>query len=338
MRVIIAGIFVTLCATSLTKGDIVTLTGSLDTLNVESGTCPEFSKVTEQYRAALDNFTIEIFKHAAPRGQYHYVVSPHNMWITIAGIAEGADPFNQKQLFQLLNLPNDPCHRQKYYQLARTRFSSTADVNVDSTRALVIDEGVTPNPKWHNYVTKHSLLEVVSAPIKHNAAAAANRIRQVASASFRKLNLQGNSVLLDTIDYNGLWTTAFADAVVKRAPFYSPSGRNIGAVDLMRTKRRGRIGYVSTLQAKLLELPVGANGQYRIIISLAGGDTDLRPVVANLNASIITEVLAALKDTNTMIDVALPQFTLSSELDVKAILEDLGVKSLWTDPEATRYL
>ena len=335
MRAFILLLSVALCSGA--KREIVTLHGSLDTLLINSGPCPEFINVIDGYREAMHNFTIETYKRVAPRGTYQFVMSPHSMWMTIAGIAEGSDYFTQQQLFQLLLLPSNPCVRQKYYQLAATRFTFSSDVSVVSNRALVIDHGVIPNPVWHNFVARNSLLDIRSAPIKHNPAEAANRIRQAVEADFPQLDLRGNSVLLDTMDYNGLWNTAFADAVVKRAPFYNIAGENIGAVDLMRVKRRGKIGYVASIQAKILELPIGVNNRYSMVIALVVGNSDLRPIVRNMRSSLVTKVLASLRETQVPIDIALPQFTINSELDAKTILEDLGVTSLWTDPAATRY-
>ncbi|KAH9645644.1 hypothetical protein HF086_005293 [Spodoptera exigua] len=336
MIVIILGFFILTCSAS--KRDIVSLYGSLDTLRTDLGSCSHYPNLINDYREAMYNFTIETYKRVAPRGTYQFVVSPHSLWMTVAAIAEGANHETQQQLFQLLLLPNDPCVRQKYYQLAASRFSYSSDATVVSKRALVIDHGVTPNPAWHNFVTKNSLIEVVSAPIRHNPVAAASSIRQAVYANHVPLNLQGNSVLIDTMDYNGLWNTAFADAVVKRAPFHSISGQRIGTVDMMTVKRRCKIGYLPSISAKILELPIGTNSQYSMIIAVIVANSDVRSIIRDFKSSIVTDALSSLRDSYVPIDIALPQFTLNSEVDAKVILEDLGITSLWTDPDATRYI
>lgn len=335
MRANILLLFIALCSAS--KRGLGTIHGSLDTLNTYPEECPEYANVLDDYRDAMHNFTIETYKRVARLGKYQFVMSPHSMWMTMAAMAEGADYYTQNQIFELLLLPSHPCLRHKYYQLAASRFPLTNDVNVVHKRVLVIDEGVTPNPVWHNFVAQHSLLDVHSAPIRYNPAVAANSIRQAAYTNFPRLSLHGNSVLIDTMDYNGLWNTAFADAVVKRAPFHSMTGENIGAVDLMTVKRHAKIGYVPSLEAKILELPIGVNKEYSMIVALLVGTTDLRPTTGQLKSSILLDVWKSLKDTQVPIDIALPQFTMNSVLDAKTILEEFGVTRLWTDPEATRY-
>ncbi|KAJ8706362.1 hypothetical protein PYW08_010988 [Mythimna loreyi] len=338
MRSLILLVSLAICSASTNKRNIVTIQSSFDDLYTNPGSCLGYPNVLEDYRDAMYNFTIETYKQVAPKGTYQFVMSPLSMWMTLAAMAEGADRYTQNYLFELLHIPRNQCLRHKYYHLAASRFSLTADAAVISKRALVIDEGVIPNPVWHNYVTKHHLLDVLTAPLKHNPGASASTIRQVVSAEFPRLDLRGNSVLIDTMDYNGLWNTAFADAVVKRAPFYSIEGKHIGTVDLMTVKRYGKIGYVPSIQAKILELPIGVNKQYSMIIALVVGQTDLRPVIQAMKSTILSNVLASLRETKVPINIAVPQFTINSELDAKTILQDLGITSLWTEPEATRYI
>ncbi|KAJ8707761.1 hypothetical protein PYW07_011438 [Mythimna separata] len=338
MRAIILLVSLAICSASTNKRNIVTVQGSLDDQYVNPGPCGDYTNVIEGYRDAMYNFTIETYKQVAPRGTYQFVMSPLSMWITLAAMAEGADYYTQNQLFELLRIPRNQCIRHKYYQMAVSRFSLTPDASAVSKRALVIDEGVITNPVWHNFVTKHRLLDVLTAPLKYNPAAAAGSIRQAVYANIPRLDLRGNSVLIDTMDYNGLWNTAFADAVVKRAPFYGISGEHIGAVDLMTVKRHGKIGYVPSIQAKILELPIGVNNQYSIIIALLVGNIDIRPIIKEMKSTILLEGIGSLRETKAPINIALPQFTINSELDAKTILEDIGITRLWTDPEATRSI
>nr|XP_021192794.2 leukocyte elastase inhibitor [Helicoverpa armigera] len=290
------------------------------------------------YRSSIYNFSISLFRPVAFRSNLNFVFSPLSIWIMLAAIAEGAEPLTQQKLFQLLNLPNDPCIRQLYYQLATTRAFPTNDVNIKSTRVLLINDGTVLSPSWHGLVVKNSLLEVITAPMRYNPVATANEIKRIMSARLPRLDLSGNSVLLDTMDYNGLWTTAFGDAVVERAPFYDLVGKQIGTVDIMKVKRRARMGYVKKLNAKVLELPVGADERYRMLFSVVIGGADLKPIVTGVTKELIFELFAGLRHSYVQIDVAIPRTVITSEVDVRTVLEDLGVHELWTDPSVTRYI
>lgn len=288
-----------------------------------------------KYRASLYDFGVKMYKTLAIRSNLNFVSSVTSTWIMLAAIAEGADPLTQQNLFQLLSLPNEPCIRQAYYRLATTRAIPSFDVNVKSTRVLLIDDATTLNPTWYDFVVKNSLFEVVRAPIRYNPVATADTIERIMSARFPRLDFSGNSVLLDTMDYNGLWSTAFADAVIERTPFYNLEGEEIGAVDIMRVQRRARVGYLKQLNAKFLELPVGSDGRYRMLFCMILGN-DLRPLLGEINSNIVFELFASLRTSSVPIDVSIPRLVIQSEVDMRVILEDVGINDLWTDPAVTR--
>ncbi|KAJ8707758.1 hypothetical protein PYW07_011435 [Mythimna separata] len=293
--------------------------------------------LTAEYRSSNYQFILPLYKSVAVRSNLNFVLSPNSIWIIVAAIAEGADPVTQQKLFQLLSVPNDPCVRQVYYQLATTRALPSNDVNIKNTRLWLFDDGTTVNPTWYDLVVKNSLLDVVRAPIRHNPIATANEIKRIMSSSLPRLDLSGNSVILDTMDYNGLWATAFSDAVIERAPFYNLQGQPIGAVDIMRVQRRVRIAYHEKLQVKVIELPVGADERYRMLFAMIIGD-DIPSVVGAVTSDFVFEFLGSLRPSLIPIDVAIPRMVISSEIDMRVVLEDLGIKELWTDPAVTRYM
>ncbi|KAJ8707759.1 hypothetical protein PYW07_011436 [Mythimna separata] len=301
----------------------------------DSRSCYINQDLTAAFRSANYHFILPLYKAVGVRSNLNFVFSPNSIWIIVAAIAEGADPVTQQKLFQHLSVPNDPCVRQIYYQLATTRALPSHDVNIKNTRVWLFDDGTTVNPTWHDLVARNSLLEVVRAPIRHNPIATANEIKRIMSSSIPRLDLSGNSVILDTLDYNGLWSTAFADAVIERAPFYNLQGEPIGAVDLMRVQRRVRMAYHEKLQAKIIELPVGADGRYRMLFATIIGNNDFASAVGTVTGDLVVEIIERLQPSLVPIDVAIPRMVISSEIDMRVVLKDLGVKEVWTDPAVT---
>ncbi|KAJ8708626.1 hypothetical protein PYW08_010008 [Mythimna loreyi] len=260
------------------------------------------------------DFAVKFYKVIAARStDFNFVCSPLSVWLILAGMAEGADFYTRKQLFNLLNLPYDECTRQKYYQLATSRIVQTDDIKIYSNRILLLDTGVSPNPSWYDVVTKNNLLSVFTAPIGHS-----------------------NSVILDTIDYNALWTTEFAAGRIKRSPFYDHVGNLIGFVDLMKVTKLARLGYIKKLKAKMLELPIGENGRYRMLFSMFPESNDVIEALGIVSKDVVFEVFNSFKDSLVPVEVALPRQFISSEIDMRSLIEDLGVTSLWNDPAATR--
>lgn len=328
-------LLVTLCFAE--KRDVSFLQPYQSALNTYG--CVSDQDAVQAFHTSFFAFTVDLTKKAAARGNYFFTMSPHAVWITLAAIAEGADYFTQKDLFKVLHLPNDLCSRQKFYEIATTRVASNDFVNVDHARALVIDQYARLNPQWYNLIRQYSLLQVISAPLKFDPATTTQIIKQTISSDANGLDLSGNSVLLNSMDFNGLWTTAFADAVINRAPFYGETGERLGTVDLMRVKRRARIGFVPSLNAKVIELPLGVRGEYSMIfaITVNNNDASLEPVVRSFDNNTIFEIVGSLHDSFSPIDVVIPRFVINSEINMKDVLEDMGIVNLWKDIGATRY-
>lgn len=327
---------------SVMKAKILALliisSGVLITSQQNQGPCYVSRDVGDEYRSSLYEYSIDLIKSVIVKSDFNYVCSLVSIYISLAAIAEGTDPVSQQKLFQFLKLPNDPCIRQEYYKLATTRAFPFNDVHIKNRRVLVLDESVTLNPTWYSFITKNSLLDVVTAPIHSNPVATAKEIQRIMSTSLPRLNLNGNSVLLDTLDYNGLWTTTFLNATIERAPFYSLTGQEIGAVDLMKIKKRARMGYLRSLHSKILELPIGLSGRYHMLFLVRLGNNDLRPLVEDFGSSVLFEAFESLRHSNVLIDVAIPRIVITTEIDVRVILEELGVTEVWNDPSVTRYI
>ncbi|XP_075985877.1 uncharacterized protein LOC142983002 [Anticarsia gemmatalis] len=290
------------------------------------------------YQTSIYHLLVLSYKAVALHSNVNFVFSPTSIWIMLAAIAEGGDEETQKQLFRLLNLPDDRCLRQKYYKIATSRTIQAHDFSYVETRALLIDDSLSINPGWLDFVSKNHLLDVLTAPIKSNPEVTISEIRRVMAADVPRLDLSGNSVLLNAVDYNALWATAFADAVIERSPFFNTEGEIIGSVDLMRVKRRAKMAYLKSLNAKVLELPIGFKNRHSMFFAIFMDTKQLTRAVAKMKNNVIFELLDSLKESKVPIDIAIPRVEITGQVDLKTVLEDLGVNSLWTDPDATQYI
>ncbi|XP_075986251.1 serine protease inhibitor 77Ba-like [Anticarsia gemmatalis] len=298
----------------------------------------EISKETlQEFRAALHSFLVKTFKRGFFQNSNQYVLSPLSAWITLATIAEGAEATEQEALLELLELPRDPCERIKFYKLATGRFSSSNDVSVVSTRLLVLRDGVQINPVCYDFITQNSLINIVSAPLRADPGTSLKEMRRISSAQLNNFDIRGNSVLLDAVDYQGLWGTAFEDAVEERAPFYSQAGEKIGSVDLMTVKRRVRMAYVRSVNTLAIELPVGENDRYRMVFGMIQGNGPVQNSVKSIKPSVVDEFLQDCR-LSEIISISLPKITLTSETNIKNILDGYEVDKLWTDPKWTGNL
>ncbi|XP_022837522.1 serpin B5-like [Spodoptera litura] len=292
--------------------------------------------VYQDYSKAVTSFQHKLYTSVAARGNDHFVFSPHTIWLSLSALAEGADLSVQRQIFASLHLPEENCIRKKFYEIAVNVEKSGRDVIFDRRRILLLDEDLKVNPSWGQTVKALGLLKAGFASIKNNPRQTVQRVRKFIGTQ-ANIPLSGNSVILDALEYQGLWTTAFPEADIQRQPFYDERGLIIGNVDMMHIRKRVRLAQAPVLGAKVVELPVGVDGRYTMLIAVGIGNNVLRNSMSTFMGSIL-EVFSLLQMSLVPLEVAVPRFSISSEFDIRAALEDLGLKSFWRDPLATKYV
>lgn len=290
--------------------------------------------VTQDYRKAVTDFSNKLYTHIAARSGNHFVFSPNSIWLSLSALAEGADPKVQSQIFTSLNLPQEKCIRTKFTSLAANVEKSGKDVIFRRRRGLMVDENVKVNRAWNQQMQVTKLLDYTFAPIKTDHKATTKRVRQFLSTRSNIL-IKGNSILLDSLDYEGLWTTAFPEATIQSQPFFDELGQKIGTVEMMHMQKKVRLAHVPFLGAKVVELPVGEGGRYTMLIAVGTGNNFLKNAIEIFMGSIL-EIFSLLQISLVPLDVAVPRFVVSSEFNVRPALEEIGIRSFWRDPAATR--
>lgn len=288
--------------------------------------------VTLDYHRGMQEFSTKLFKQIAYQNNDHFVSSPYSIWLALAAFAEGSEGVTQKQLFEFLNLPKNQCLREKYYEIATSLESPGNDVFLKRQRLFILDDILKVNDTWMTTVRSSGLIDTKIAPIR-GLDLTANQLPEFKMSEFE---VNGNSLVLDTLDYEGLWTTAFDNSSIQKSYFYNDEGEMIGHVDLLRIKKRVRLCYVPFLNAKLLELPVGNNGRYRMLFILNLGNNGIRRTVEKFPSSFIIDSLPLLVETAVPADVAIPKFRMTTEIDYMKVLDSLGMKSIWKDGNANR--
>ncbi|KAI5644695.1 serpin (serine protease inhibitor) domain-containing protein [Phthorimaea operculella] len=261
-------------------------------------------------------------------------MSQYSVWLALSGVAEGSNSEVQKKLFSILNLPEDSCYREKYYEVATSLESSGlgvngSDVTLERRRVFALDNSIKVNKTWSTNVRASGLIEAQNLLLES--------AKEIIKAK-KDFNLQGNSVILDSLDYSALWTTAFNNASIETADFFDDSGRKIGSVELMKVKKRVELAHLPFLNAKLLELPVGTNGRYRMLFIINLGKNSLRRTIEHFPSSFIVDSMPLLLESVIPLEVAIPRFKMTSELDLRKPLEDVKVDGIWMDANSSKYI
>lgn len=290
--------------------------------------------ISKDFEKAAYDFTMRLYKRVAFYNKDHFVISPLSMWLSLAALAEGADGLYQGELLATLNLPQERCLREKYYQIALSRETPGNDVRFNRERLMIMDQGQRVNVSWAEYVKNMHLLDVSFAPLRTDPVTVWTQLKNLLGARAFP-TIAGNSLLVDSLDYEGLWTTAFPEARIERGPFFDDLGNKIGMVDYMKIKKRVKLAHLPIIDAKVLDLPVGNNGRYRMMIAVGLSKKGIRTAIELLVNTIITEALSLLQESVIPLEVAIPRFDLNFEYEASGVLDEIGAGSLFKKPEAT---
>lgn len=297
------------------------------------------------FQQANNEFSAKMFKETASmncrieeRAVPHFTVSASNTFMTLAAIVEGSDGTTQHELLDVLNLPQDECQRKMFNRKSLIRDQSNIDIIFNRNRILGVDKCLQVNHEWRNSVATYQDLEVIRFPLKSNPVKSALEIRRIISSPVKHFNGTGNSLLLNSLDYQGLWTTAFPNAVIEKKPFYDDEDKHIGYVDMMQTKMYVMMGYVKSLKSKVIEIPVGPNGRYRVFMAQRISEGKLSEIIEKMPHNIFFEIRKSLRQSRVPVEVAIPRFTIDSEHDLRPVLESMGLTALWQHPEECKRI
>lgn len=299
--------------------------------------CTYNTDVISEFRYVLTDFASKIYKRIAIESDNHFDVSPISIWQSLAAIAEGTAGNARQELFQLLNLPDDKCLRQQFYAIANSREYSSNGVSISRKRLLVIDENISINTQWRYFVRKNRLFDIIAVPLSRSPKESIDTLRQLTSMQLPNIDLNGNSLLLDTFDCKVTLKSDFGVAKVERVPFYNDFDEEIGTINMIKMKKRVKLAYLPDLKLKVLELPNSENGRYRLFYGIAhGNDSSIDYSINTFKNDMILKILSKLRLSRIPLEIGIPQYTTTTETDVKSILENLGVKTVWSDIWATR--
>jgi serpin B len=135
---------------------------------------------------------------------------------------------------------------------------------------------------------------------------------------------EASLVLANAIVFDGLWTDPFLRSDTQPAPFYTPGG--IQQVPTMSGPRQAPLAIGDGYRA--MGLPYGSEQEVRMWIVLPDAIDGLSQVEASLTAESFTEAVDAA--TYAHLSVTLPRLQLRTRLDLRPVLENLGLTRAWS--------
>lgn len=260
----------------------------------------------------------------------HFIISAHSVWLSLASVAESYFSYNlqteNQELWDSLYFQNAKCIRDQIYQVALSL--EAPGEGFSRNRALAIDNNLKIREEWIEASEPTGILQHLSVVYDQ----APFESVQEYMAIEPKIPLSGHSVFLDRLNWESLWTSAFANEIVTQGPFYDQLGQEIAQIEYLRMKAIVNVADIPNYNIRVLELPVGSDERYSLLLAVGGEASTM------IEAVFSRDILSELSMTKGSVDVAIPRLTMSSGLNLRPILSSIGLESLFGDEDITRYV
>ncbi|KAJ8961332.1 hypothetical protein NQ314_005943 [Rhamnusium bicolor] len=257
------------------------------------------------------------------------IVSPLSIQIVLALTTEGANCLTSQELTRGLRLPNSKSVTKTAVKSLLTSFNKTSDnLKLLLANKMYVDQTFQVKSSFISVATRFYGAGVQNVNFGDNVVTADlinqwvedqtnNRIQNLIKPD--QLNSDVRIVLVNTLYFIGNWTIPFPDYRTTKRIFYS-SSHSSKEIDFMHsadfaTYKYFHCGY---LKAKFLEIPY-KGGNISMIIILPDAIDGISYVDTHLE-----DYLKADKFTVQRVAVRLPKFSITTEFDVKPLLQNVS--------------
>ncbi|XP_063834284.1 serine protease inhibitor 77Ba-like [Ostrinia nubilalis] len=292
--------------------------------------------------APINEFALQLLENTYAYqdnfGNKNIAISPLSIWSIFSLLAEGSSGETFLELMKGLKLPRDLRTTQALHRAVNNQLKSNKeDVTLIGQSAMFPDCSLEVLPEFCEAATSYNTDIYVVDP--SNTTKLAHDINLyvclatdglIANAVTPELLTDLRMVLVDALYFKASWTYQFDPSRTKESSFFNLQGKNIGSVNMMYQKAPHNIAYPEQIEAQVLEMTYGKNGQYSMMILLPFNGVPTNKVLKNL-ATKPMDWIAELRETGsgTDVDCFIPRFKLSTRQDMITPLQYSGIVSIF---------
>ena len=298
----------------------------------------QLSAEQKQMRDNNNEFAWRLFQTMQEqKGDTSTVISPIGVTYMLGMLNTGAAGATRDEIIATLGFGSDPTAVNEYCKkmiegapnvdpAATVRIANCIDVN--SAKGLsLLGAFVNDMKNYYNAqidaldFTKSSTLDIINKWCSKNTDGMIPSILD-------KINPYAAMYLLNAIYFNADWKEKFDKNDTRSSSFTLPDG-SVVTRDLMHRKAIAQ-GCESEL-CSMLRIPFGSGG-YSMYIMLPAEGMSTSDLISDMSQQALSDHLNAIM-TPHEVDILMPRFEIVSDIDLKRVLEPMGIQSAFT-PDA----
>ncbi|MCE2616213.1 MAG: serpin family protein [Phocaeicola sp.] len=324
-------IFLLFCAS------LVILTGcSNDDSPVIPGERKDISLTTrsKELNEVVSGFTFDFFKqHNIKETQKpNFMVSPFSLSTVMAMVANGAEENTLDEIMKVLGFGGSSVNELNEYYQTFMKSLPQLDNTVDLSIANSIWTANTLNVKKNFVEVNKAKYDSEVSPVDFTAESTKKIINDWISKKtngcisdfIKDIDRRTRMMLVNALYFKGSWASKFKKSETEKKEFTNQDGSK-NKVDMMHQK--GTFAYADNGTFEMLKLPYG-NGAFYMKVLLPKKDLSVNDAISDLNKDMLVELDSRSHLTET--DVELPKFKMEYESDLRADMEAMGMKQVFS--------
>lgn len=283
--------------------------------------------VTEEFKAAMANFSMELFKGTITKDTENDLISPLSAVICLAMIANGAEGETKAQMEAAFGLEISELNESLYAYTSSLYSDKNCKVSIadsiwfrDNGRLKVNEEFLQTNADWYN-------AQIYAAPFDDSTLKDINNwCRKYTDGMIDEIldKIEEDSVmfLINALLFDAKWSEKYEKDDVKSGKFNNYDGKKVD-VEFLKSEEKtylkadGVTGFAKNY----------AGDKYSIVGLLPDEGTDIYEYVASLTGEKWLGLWN--NKTNTLVNVRMPEFTYSAKMKLNEVLESMGMTDMF---------
>ncbi|XP_078132441.1 plasminogen activator inhibitor 1 [Sander vitreus] len=283
------------------------------------------------------DFGLKVFSQLAKESvDENMALSPYGVASVLAMAQLGAAGNTRKALTAAMGFSLQERGMSRQQRLLQRDVSS--EEGVETASAVMVERKMTLEKGFHRALAKafqthpnqvdfskpEEAVRIINSWVSDHTAGAIPEF--LASGS---LSDETRLVLLNALDFKGLWKVPFDPKLTQERMFHCANGSNV-PVHMMRLTNRFNYGEFVTADGvdyDVIEVPYEGDSLSMLLVSPFEPEVPLSALSAELSSQQIKQWRMELR--NVKRQLAMPRFTLNSEVDLKTALLNMGLGDMF---------
>ncbi|XP_068910462.1 serine protease inhibitor 3/4-like isoform X3 [Tenebrio molitor] len=287
----------------------------------------------QEFTTGNNLFTAALYKEVLKENQGNFLVSPFSIETVLALTHSGAKDETAYEIRAGLRLPNSTEKTEAVYATLLPTLKGNDKYALHTANKIYVKDGYPLKEDFKNKASTvfQSGIENIEFTQKVDAANTINSwVGKQTNNKIQNLidpNILGPDtriILINALYFKGKWVYPFeSDSTIKR-DFYK-TAKDVVQVDMMHNTDVYNYYESPELKAKFLEMPYEGDDLSMVIVL-----PNEKEGLAALESQI-ENVFAAPRFTQERVSVSLPKFTVENKIQLKKILQNLGINKAFSD-------